>query len=199
MNLEGLGLIGTLGLGSLVGFLITLPPGPGVTLVLAYALEGKKKTAWKAAAGLIVGEIMIVLFCMSTYSFISTLSENRWVHLIGGAFLLGFALINFSGKKLKAGKKKKSPFISNFKLTLLNPNIWLALVTLAALAFKDFQTGLTMLVGIELGAAGWFSFVIMFSNKIPDSRHLLIQRCAMSFIALMGVYVMTNALFGQLS
>jgi len=198
MSLAGLGTIGSLFVGVLVGFFMALPPGPGITQLLAYAMAGKRKAGWKSAAGIILADLIIILFCLIFYSFISALSENRWVNMVAGAFLIGFAIKNLSGKKMEKGTQSHKPFSFSLKLTLLNPNIWLALVTVAALAFQDVASGLTLMIGIEIGTLAWFAILIQYANRIPDSRHILIQRYAMVFIALVGVYVMTTAMVGSI-
>ncbi len=160
--------IGFLLRGLVIGFSIAAPVGPiGVLCIRRTLAEGR-------AAGLISGlgaaTADAIYGCVAGFglTFISNIlvSQQVWLRLIGGLFLLYLGLRTFLAKPAEqvATTERKSltgAYLSTFFLTLTNPMTILSFAAIfaglgLAGASGDYISAVLLVSGVFLGSALWW-------------------------------------------
>jgi len=167
-------------------FLLAITPGPGVFATVARALSSGFKHAVMVVAGIVMGDLIFLMFAVFGLSAIAQAMGSFFIFVkyLGGAYLiwLGFKLfvnkptaVNVKGIKELSWKTN---FLSGLFITLGNPKVILfylgflpTFVNLQTLAIKDVLIIATV-VSFVLGAVmlGYAYMATKAKNLFKDKK-----------------------------
>jgi len=192
--------------GIIIGFSIAAPVGPiGVLTIKRTLTEGRISgfvTGMGAAMADTVYGVVAGFGLTAISSFL--LTQEFWIKLIGGLFLLILGIKSFVTKPASNAANVDSKglfnnFISTFFLTVTNPTTILSFIAIfAGLGLGTTKTGysssMTLVLGIFLGSALWWfilsSIVSFFQSKITPDRLIWINRLSGLIIISFGLIAM---------
>jgi len=157
--------------GFIIGFSIAAPVGPiGVLCIRRTLAEGR---AFGLVSGLGAATADAIYGSIAGFglTFISTLliNQQRWLRLIGGAFLCYLGIKTFLTHPSKQGASPKgsgllSAYVSTFFLTLTNPITILSFAAIFAglgvgSASRNYFSAGVLVLGVFIGSALWWLFL----------------------------------------
>ena len=197
--------------GLIIGFSVAAPVGPiGVLTIKRTLTEGRVSgfvTGMGAALADTVYGIIAGFGLAAISSFI--LTQEFWMKLVGGLFLLYLGIKSFVKKPASEAANIDSKglfnnFISTFFLTVTNPTtIFSFLAIFAGLGLgttkTEYTSSMTLVLGVFIGSALWWlilsSLVSYFRSKITTNRLIWINRLSGIIIisfGLLALYACTS-------
>jgi threonine/homoserine/homoserine lactone efflux protein len=194
--------------GLILGFSIAAPVGPIGVLCIRKTLQHGRLSGFfsclgAAAADTIYG--IIAAFGLTMVSDFMT-SQQLWLRLIGGAFLIYLGISTYRSKPYAktsaiAHKTLTKDFISTFLLTMTNPmTILTFLAIFAGLGFTgESNTSATWLVsGVFFGSTLWWLIlsegVTLFRKKLSPTVMVWVNRFAGMLIMGFGAAALISVL-----
>ncbi len=196
--------------GLIIGFSVAAPVGPiGVLTIKRTLTEGR-------AAGFVTG--MGAAMADSVYGAIAgfgltivssfLLTQEFWMKLIGGLFLLFLGIKSFLTKPASVAANVDSKgllnnFVSTFFLTITNPATILSFLAIFAglgigTAKTDYLSSITLVIGVFIGSALWWlilsSVVGYFQSKITPNRLVWINRLSGLIIISFGLLALYSCI-----
>ncbi len=201
-----------LALGLLIGFLMCIPVGPINVWVINILIKHNFRSAFSIALGGSVMDFvyfMIILTGLSMFTFSPKTSLILKVLGVVFLFIFGLREVLTKASKLEVTNalEKKIPKASSFfflgvLIYTSNPTLIATMSGLAAVikswhAFDyNFLNYLLLSLGVALGSAGWFYFLIKmverYQNKIPDKFYSQFSRASGVLIVLFSLYMAFN-------
>ena len=124
--------LGAFALAMGMGVVLSITPGPAGLVILAHALEGASGRAWRALGALMLAELLAVAVTWCLLPRLSSEHTLHWLNLGAGAFMIGFGA--FAWRKVGRGRITTASNGTVFRITLLNPAVWLWVSTMLTLA-----------------------------------------------------------------
>lgn len=183
--------------GAGLGALLSIPPGPAGALILAQALRGATRPALRALGAFLLAEVLVMAAALVLLRGVSGVALPPWLRGAAGVFLLGFALRGFYGLWRSADTSAElGDAGAAFRVTLVNPAVWLGGVSLLTAAPGDGSVGarLLFLLGLELGTVLWFLALITAARRVPVRLRAGVEAAALGVIALSGAVMTFDAL-----
>lgn len=196
--------------GLIIGFSVAAPVGPiGVLTIKRTLTEGR-------AAGFVTG--MGAAMADSVYGAIAgfgltivssfLLTQEFWMKLIGGLFLLFLGIKSFLTKPASVAANIDSKgllnnFVSTFFLTITNPATILSFLAIFAglgigTTKTDYLSSITLVIGVFIGSALWWlilsSVVGYFQSKITPNRLVWINRLSGLIIISFGLLALYSCI-----
>ncbi|MBI5301281.1 MAG: LysE family translocator [Chloroflexi bacterium] len=194
--------------GILVGFSIAAPVGPiGVLCIRRTLAEGR-------AAGLVSGlgaataDAMYGTIAGFGLTLVSSalVSQQMWLRLIGGAFLLYLGVRTFLAQPADRaasaeGRGLLGAYASTFFLTVTNPMTILSFVAIfagvgLANAAGDYVAAAMLVAGVFLGSALWWltlsGGVGLFRNKFDQRALGWVNRVSGVIVAVFGLVALVS-------
>ncbi|HEY1047973.1 MAG TPA: LysE family transporter [Bacteroidia bacterium] len=196
--------------GLIIGFSVAAPVGPiGVLTIKRTLTEGRTSgfvTGMGAALADTVYGVVAGFGLAAVSSFI--LTQEFWMKLVGGLFLLFLGIKSFVTKPASKAANIDSKglfnnFISTFFLTVTNPStIFSFLAIFAGLGLgttkTDYSSSMTLVLGVFIGSALWWlilsSTVSYFQSKITPNRLIWINRLSGSIIISFGLLALYSCM-----
>jgi len=194
--------------GIIIGFALALPIGPIGILCI------RKTIAHGHLPGMIVGfgaaTADAIYGCVAAFGLtvISDLlvTQQMWLRLVGGAFLLYLGIKTFLARPFEEisssnGRGLLGSYVSTFLLTLTNPlTIFAFLGVFAALGVRngdlDYGSAATLVLGVFLGSSAWFFIlsygVTLFRKKINSTGLGWVNRISGFLIICFGIIAIVS-------
>ena len=177
--------------GLLSGFLFSIPPGPAGAIILTHSLRGATAQAARCVAAFLVADLLVVLGVLVGLRGTFGAAVVPWMKPAAGLFLLAFAVTAWRAAGRARGLGAASPGVV-FRITVLNPAVWVGALSVLTVASTGIAGGaggkILFIVGLELGALGWFLGLIFGARRIPAAWHGRIERGAAAVIGLTGLH-----------
>ncbi|MCF8448212.1 MAG: LysE family translocator, partial [Bacteroidia bacterium] len=136
------------------------------------------------------------------------LTQEFWMKLIGGLFLLFLGIKSFLTKPASNAANVNSKglfnnFISTFFLTVTNPATILSFLAIFAglglgTTKTDYSSSLALVFGVFIGSALWWlilsSLVSFFQSKITPNRLIWINRLSGLIIISFGLFALYSCI-----
>lgn len=187
----GVGPLSSLASGLLLGVPLSIPPGPAGVIILNRALRGATAEALRAMGALLGAELLVMTIGLLSFRGVAALAAQPWMKPAAGLFLIGFAVNAWRTLGTERGFAATSAW-AVFRVTLLNPMIWLGAVSVLTIAPGDLAAGLLtkllFIAGLEAGSLAWFLAVILGARRVPGVWRQRLERAAVLAIGLSGVY-----------
>jgi threonine/homoserine/homoserine lactone efflux protein len=192
--------------GLIIGFSIAAPVGPiGVLTIKRTLTEGRISgfvTGLGAATADSVYGIIAGFGLTAISSFL--LTQEFWIKLIGGSFLLFLGVKSFVTKPASKAANVNSKgllnnFISTFFLTITSPATILSFLAIfAALGLgttsTHYSSSMLLVLGIGLGSALWWfilsSIVSFFQSQLTPNKLIWINRLSGLIIITFGLFAL---------
>ncbi len=194
--------------GIIIGFALALPIGPVGILCIRKTITRGHLPGMIIGFGAATADAMYGCVAALGLTFISDLlvTQQMWLRLIGGAFLLYLGIKTFLTHPVEEmpqanGRGLLGTYVSTLLLTLTNPlTIFAFLGVFAALGLRDGNLGYgsaaTLVSGVFLGSALWFftlSYgVTLFRKKINSTGLGWINRISGLLIILFGIIAIVS-------
>jgi threonine/homoserine/homoserine lactone efflux protein len=199
--------------GIAIGFSIAAPVGPiGVLCIRRTLTEGRASGLLSglgaAAADAVYGAIAALGLTAITAVLVG---QQRWIRLLGGAFLLWLGVTTFRSRPAEGpagagetvrGARLAGAFATTFGLTLTNPMTILSFVAVFAGLGLGAGAGsparaLLMVLGVFLGSAAWWLLLSAGVDRLRDrfdERALAwVNRLSGAVITAFGVVAVVSA------
>jgi threonine/homoserine/homoserine lactone efflux protein len=189
--------------GIIIGFAVAAPVGPIGILTIKRTLNEGRLSGFITGMGAAFADTLYGMIAGFSLTAVSAflLTEQFWLKLIGGIFLLVLGLVTyFSKPKIKKTeidhKGLVNNFISTFFLTLTNPATIFSFIAIFAgiglgSANVTHPSSLIIIPGVFVGSSLWWLtlsyFVSIFKSKITYDRLFWINRISGVFIFLFGL------------
>lgn len=196
--------------GIIIGFSIAAPVGPIGVLTIKRTLTAGRISGFVTGMGAAMADTVYGIIAAFGLTAISSflLTQEFWIKLIGGLFLLFLGVKSFVTKPaLKAAnvdsKGLINNFISTFFLTITNPTTILSFLAIFAglgvgTTKTDYSSSITLVLGIFLGSTLWWlilsSIVSFFQSKITPDRLIWINRVSGLVIISFGIYALYSCI-----
>jgi threonine/homoserine/homoserine lactone efflux protein len=194
--------------GIIIGFALALPIGPVGILCIRKTITRGHLPGMIIGFGAATADAMYGCVAALGLTFISDLlvTQQMWLRLIGGAFLLYLGIKTFLTHPVEEmpqanGRGLLGTYVSTLLLTLTNPlTIFAFLGVFAALGLRNGNLGYgsaaTLVSGVFLGSALWFftlSYgVTLFRKKINSTGLGWINRISGLLIILFGIIAIVS-------
>lgn len=176
--------------GFAMGVVYTIPPGPAGLVILHHALHQRRRDAAAAVAAFLAAELSALATVLLFFEPVLRVVRLPSARPLAGLFLVGFAAAAARGLGRERGFVATSP-LAVFRVTLLNPVVWIGGVSLLTLAATRFHGGLPATLafvgGMELGSLTFFLAVIRWAPRVPARFRRGIEWGAVVVLALLGV------------
>lgn len=189
--------------GIIIGFAVAAPVGPIGILTIKRTLNQGRRSGFITGMGAACADTLYGMIAGLSLTTVTSflLTEQYWLKLFGGIFLLILGVITFLTKPKLArtivGKKGlMNNFVSTFLLTLTNPFTiftFLAIFAgfgLGSATITHISTAL-LIIGVFFGSSLWWltlSYIVsILRNKITMDRLFWINRLSGVIIFLFGV------------
>lgn len=189
--------------GIIIGFAVAAPVGPIGILTIKRTLNQGRRSGFITGMGAACADTLYGMIAGLSLTTVTSflLTEQYWLKLFGGIFLLILGVITFLTKPKLArtivGKKGlMNNFVSTFLLTLTNPfTIFTFLAIFAGFGLGSanithISTAL-LIIGVFFGSSLWWltlSYIVsILRNKITMDRLFWINRLSGVIIFLFGV------------
>ena len=192
--------------GFVIGFSIAAPVGPiGVLCIRRTLAEGR---ASGLVSGLGAATADAIYGCIAGFglTFISTflVSQQAWLHLVGGVFLCYLGLKTLFAKPAEQAASDKgnglvAAYASTFVLTITNP---MTIISFAAIfaglglasASGDYASAGVLVLGVFIGSALWWLIlsggVGVFREKFNPKGLQWVNRISGAIIAGFGLFAL---------
>lgn len=194
--------------GIIIGFALALPIGPVGILCIRKTISRGHLSGMIIGFGAATADAMYGCVAALGLTFISDLlvTQQMWLRLIGGAFLLYLGIKTFLTHPVEEmpqanGRGLLGTYVSTLLLTLTNPlTIFAFLGVFAALGLRNGNLGYgsaaTLVSGVFLGSSLWFftlSYgVTLFRKKINSTGLGWINRISGLLIILFGIIAIVS-------
>ncbi|MCX6148239.1 MAG: LysE family transporter [Candidatus Kapabacteria bacterium] len=196
--------------GLIIGFSVAAPVGAiGVLTIKRTLTEGRISglvTGMGAAMADTVYGIIAGFGLTAISSFL--LTQEFWMKLIGGLFLLFLGIKSFLTKPPSKAANVDSKglfnnFISTFFLTITNPTTILSFLAIFAglglgTTKTDYSSSMTLVIGVFIGSALWWlilcSIVSFFQSKITPDKLIWINRLSGLIIISFGLFALYSCI-----
>lgn len=193
--------------GLLIGILISAPLGPVGVLCLRRALQWGFAAGFVSGLGAAVADVFYGAVAVLGLAWVSNflLAHQFWVRLIGGVLVCLLGLRSLLVRPREAAQTGRVNWLtgwsSAFLLTLANPVLPVAYAAVfAAMGLGglvgDYQAASTLLVGVFLGAAIWWSFLAslgaLFSTRLGAIHLTWINRVAGVLLLALGLGLLAS-------
>jgi threonine/homoserine/homoserine lactone efflux protein len=183
--------------GLLMGVVVSIPPGPAGVIILHRSLHGEKRRAGHAVAAYLAAELSALLVTLAFLERLAWLAALPFMRPLAGAYLVGFAVSAWRAAGADRGFAETSP-LGVFRLTILNPAIWIGAVSTLTIARATSGAGLLLRAGFvaafELGCLAWYLAVILGARAVPGAFRRHVQRAAVLVIGATGVWFIASVL-----
>lgn len=196
--------------GIIIGFSIAAPVGPIGVLTIKRTLTEGRISGFVTGMGAAIADTVYGLIAGFGLTVISSflLTQEFWIKLIGGLFLLFLGIKSFVTKPASKAANVDSKglvnnFISTFFLTITNPTTILSFLAIFAglgvgTTKTDYSSSITLVLGIFLGSTLWWlilsSIVSFFQSKITPDRLIWINRVSGLVIISFGIYALYSCI-----
>ncbi|HYE74899.1 MAG TPA: hypothetical protein VEF04_16280, partial [Blastocatellia bacterium] len=180
-------MVSALARGFTSGFLFAIPPGPASTALLQASSE---KNRWKKALRLcgevLLSDLLILIAIVLAFQSLSSVLSSPWLKAAGGLFLLVFAIRQLFFKQPELNKPKMNLFWIN----LLNPAVWIALLTLVSLGSENGTIQWTFVLGFEAGVFVYYLFLFALSGQLSLKLQRAMHKGALVLIGIGGLWML---------
>ena len=177
--------------GLVLGVLFSIPPGAAGVIIVHLSLRGAREQAARALGAFLVAEMLVMGVGLMFFGSLAGIAAFPGTKLLAGAYLMGFAVMAWRAAGTERGFAATSSF-AVFKITLLNPAIWIGAISMLTLAGESGGPGLVprllFVGGLELGSFAWYLFVILGARHVPDAWRRHIERGAVVVIGATGAW-----------
>jgi threonine/homoserine/homoserine lactone efflux protein len=199
--------------GIIIGLLVSLPVGPMGIYVIRRTVNHGRWAGFRSGLGMMTADLIFATIAAVGLSMIIAFIHEKklFFQLIGGVVVLfmGIKIFLTSPHKLfrsRRGNTLHRPvvdYLSMVFLTLSNPlTVLLYLFIFTALKLTNqghfFQGPLLLILGIGLGASGWWLFLTAllskFSKKIRFHKVFWFNKLAGALIMVFGLFVLGSLL-----
>ena len=178
--------------GLIIGFSVAAPVGPIGVLTIKRTLTEGRLSGFVTGLGAALADSLYGCVAGFGLTAVSSflLTQEFWMKLIGGLFLLFMGIKSFISKPAQAAANLDSKgllknFISTFLLTVSSPATivsFLAIFTGLGLGTtkSDYSSSMILVLGVFIGSAVWWfilsTIVSYFKAKITANRLVWINR-----------------------
>src|SRR5690606_3670811 len=196
--------------GLIIGFSIAAPVGPIGVLTIKRTLTEGRISGFVTGMGAAMADTVYGIIAGFGLTAISSflLTQEIWIKLIGGLFLLFLGVKSFVTKPASTAANVDSKglfnnFISTFFLTITNPTTILSFLAIFAglglgTTKTDYSSSMTLVLGIFIGSALWWlilsSIVSFFQSKITPDRLIWINRLSGLIIISFGLFALYSCM-----
>jgi threonine/homoserine/homoserine lactone efflux protein len=196
--------------GLIIGFSIAAPVGPIGVLTIKRTLTEGRISGFVTGMGAAMADTVYGIIAGFGLTAISSflLTQEFWIKLIGGLFLLFLGVKSFVTKPASKAANVDSKgllnnFISTFFLTITNPTTILSFLAIFAglglgTTKTDYSSSMTLVLGIFIGSALWWlilsSIVSSFQSKITPDRLIWINRLSGLIIISFGLFALYSCM-----
>ncbi len=196
--------------GLIIGFSIAAPVGPIGVLTIKRTLTEGRISGFVTGMGAAMADTVYGIIAAFGLTVISSflLTNEFWIKLIGGLFLLFLGVKSFVTKPASKAANVDSKglfnnFISTFFLTVTNPTTILSFLAIFAglglgTTKTDYSSSMTLVLGIFIGSALWWlilsSIVSFFQDKITTNKLIWINRLSGLIIISFGLFALYSCL-----
>lgn len=189
--------------GLLLGFAIAAPVGPIGILCIRRTVEFGRLSGFFSGLGAAFADMLYGVIAAFGLTLISDflMTQQLWLRIIGGAFLIFLGIRTFFSKPMEKNKDVShktlfSDFVSTFFLTMTNPLTILSYVAIfAGLGLSDLQSNYInaswLVFGVFMGSALWWLIlsegVTLFRKKVSQKVMTWINRIAGAMIVAFGL------------
>jgi threonine/homoserine/homoserine lactone efflux protein len=181
--------------GCLLGFAIAAPVGPIGVLCIRRTLADGRTIGFLSGLGAATADMLygaIAAFGISTVQIV-LVSQQTWLQLIGGLFLVYLGLRTFLARPpdaaaaVGARKGRLSAFLTTLGLTLTNPATIISFTVIFASFRLDPASGglaaaAVLVLGVFLGSASWWmllsSGVSLLRDRFTSAWMIWVNRLA---------------------
>lgn len=192
--------------GFIIGFSVAAPVGPIGVLTIKRTLSEGHISGFVTGLGAAMADSVYGMIAGFGLTAISSfiLTQEFWMKLVGGLFLLFLGIKSFLSKPASKAANVDSKglfnnFISTFFLTVTSPaTIFSFLAIFAELGLgktkSDYSSSITLVLGVFIGSALWWfilsSVVGYFQSKITPDRLIWINRLSGVIIISFGLFAL---------
>lgn len=196
--------------GLLIGFSVAAPVGPIGVLTIKRTLTEGRISGFVTGLGAAMADSVYGVIAGFGLTAISSflITQEFWMKLVGGLFLLFLGIKSFVTKPPSTGANLDSKglfnnFISTFFLTVTNPATILSFLAIFAglglgTTKTDYSSSTTLVLGVFIGSALWWfilsTIVSYLQSKITPARLLWINRFSGSIIISFGLFALYSCM-----
>ena len=181
--------------GLAMGLVVSIPPGPAGVIILHRALRDEKQQAVRALAAFLVAELVAVGVTFGFLGSLAGLAALPGMKPAAGLYLLAFAVSAWRAAAAERGFPETSAF-AVFRITILNPAIWLGAVSMLTIAGArggpGFLPRVVFVAGAELGSMAWYLAVIAGARRVPSAYRRYVERAAVLVIGAIGAWFVAS-------
>ena len=197
---------------SAIGFsaamlILAASPGPGVFATVARALASGFRPALAVICGIVLGDIIFLLFAAFGLSMVAQALGNMFfiVKICGGAYLVWLGVRiwlknpeSFSGTPDPDTRSRWGNFASGLVITLSNPKVILfycgflpTFLDLSTLTFTDLVIVVTIITVVLSAVLGTYGFLASRARRMFTNRHSVrrLNRAAGGVMVATGVAI----------
>jgi len=197
---------------SAIGFAVAMlilaaSPGPGVFATIARALASGFRPALTVIGGIVLGDIIFLLFAAFGLSMAAQVLGNLFfiVKICGGAYLVWLGIKiwlrdpgTVSGAQDSDTRSQGSNFVSGLVVTLSNPKVILfycgflpSFFDLSTLTVFDLAIAVAIITAVLIGVLGTYAYLASRARKLfTDKRSVRrLNRAAGSVMVAAGVAI----------
>jgi len=196
--------------GIILGFSIAAPVGPIGVLCIRRTISQGRISGFVSGLGAATADGLYGCVAAFGLTFISSflVSQQFWLRLVGGAFLLYLGVQTLISRPAEKAAETKSnsilgDYLSTFFLTITNPMTILSFAAVfaglgLAATGADYSTAGILVSGVVAGSALWWlclsAIVGVFRQKFNVTGMLWVNRLSGVIIIAFGVWAMASLL-----
>jgi threonine/homoserine/homoserine lactone efflux protein len=196
--------------GIILGFSIAAPVGPIGVLCIRRTIAKGRLSGFVSGLGAATADGLYGCVAAFGLTFISSflVSQQFWLRLIGGGFLLYLGVNTFITLPAEKAAEVKSngifnDYLTTFFLTITNPMTILSFAAIfaglgLAAASSNYDTAGNLVAGVIIGSALWWlclsGIVGLFRHKFNTTGLIWINRISGSIIILFGIWTLVGLL-----
>ncbi len=170
-----------------LGILISIPPGPASSLLMAAARNGERSRWFKLLAQVLAADLIIMSLQRTILLPFAHFFETFLMKAAAGIFLMALGILSFKAHR-KAHVPRRSG--SLFWLTLFNPAVWCGMMLIVSWSLSG---GWTFLLGFQLGTALWYVILAVLFMKLSLKVQNRILLSSFVFITILGLATVAQA------
>jgi len=197
---------------SAIGFsvamlILAVSPGPGVFATVARALASGFRPALAVIGGIVLGDIIFLLFAAFGLSMVARVLGNLFfiVKICGGAYLVWLGIKIWlrdpepvSGTPDDGTHSQWGNFVSGLVITLSNPKVILfycgflpTFLDLSTLTVFDLAIVVAIITSVLVGVLGSYAYLASRARRMLTNKHLVrrLNRTAGSVMVAAGVAI----------
>ena len=196
--------------GIIIGFSVAAPVGPIGVLTIKRTLTEGRVSGFVTGMGAAFADTVYGIITGFGLAAVSTflMTQEFWMKLIGGLFLLYLGIKSFISKPATKevsvdSKGLLNNFVSTFFLTITNPATILSFLAIFAglglgSANTNYLSSATLVLGVFMGSALWWlilsSAVSFFRTKVTHDRLIWINRLSGIVIISYGLWALYSSM-----